>query len=103
MRSIVGYHFDASPRCSQRGGRGTAFSNRRVSKAEEFPIVKYDWDADVEGALAKRVSIFPEVVRERWRQRIAYNAEKIAAYKGTRTISFDIFWQSAYEVLPGGV
>ncbi len=63
---------------------------------------KYDWDAHVEGALAKMMSIFPEVVRERSRQRIVYNAEKIAAHQGTHTISFDIFWQSAYEVLPGG-
>jgi hypothetical protein len=63
---------------------------------------RFIWDVNLENTLDSLLSIFPEVVRERWRQRICYNAEKIAAYQGKESINGDIFWQSVYEVLPLG-
>jgi len=57
---------------------------------------------NLENTLDSLVSIFPDVVRERWRERIRYNTEKIAAYQRTERINEDIFWQSVYEVLPLG-
>ncbi len=46
--------------------------------------------------------IFPAVIRDRWQERLRYNAEKIAAYEGSAQVTEDIFWRSVYEVFPGG-
>jgi multimeric flavodoxin WrbA len=63
---------------------------------------RLEWDTKADQALAKVSAFFPKVVRTRWHDRLCYNAEKIATYSGTQRVSDDIFWQAAYEVLPGG-
>jgi NAD(P)H-dependent FMN reductase len=63
---------------------------------------KFIWDLEIERTLDSLISIFPDVVRERWWQRIRYNAEKISAYQEKERIDKDIFWQSVYEILPLG-
>ena len=63
---------------------------------------RFIWDAEAEHTLDNLVSIFPDVVRGRWRHRIRYNAEKISAYQEKERIDENIFWQSVYEVLPLG-
>lgn len=46
--------------------------------------------------------IFPAVIRDRWQERVRYNAEKIATYEGSAQVTEDILWRSVYEVFPGG-
>jgi hypothetical protein len=46
--------------------------------------------------------IFPPVIKNRWRDRLIYNSEKIAYYEGSTKVTEDIFWRSVYEVFPGG-
>jgi len=46
--------------------------------------------------------MFPPLIQDRWKQRLIYNAEKIAAYEAAPVISDDIFWRAVYEVFPGG-
>jgi len=46
--------------------------------------------------------MFPPLIQDRWKQRLIYNAEKIAVYEGAAGITEDIFWRAVYEVFPGG-
>jgi NAD(P)H-dependent FMN reductase len=50
----------------------------------------------------KLCAIFPTVVKSRWKNRLIYNAEKIAAYEEAPAVNDDIFWRAVYEVFPGG-
>lgn len=63
---------------------------------------RLQWQAGLMEKTDALCEIFPAVIRNRWRQRLIYNAEKIAAYEGSSAVTDDIFWRSVYEVFPGG-
>ena len=63
---------------------------------------RLQWQAGLMEKTDALCEIFPAVIRSRWRQRLIYNAEKIAAYEGSSAVTDDIFWRSVYEVFPGG-
>lgn len=63
---------------------------------------RLQWQAGLMEKTDALCEIFPAIIRTRWRQRLIYNAEKIAAYEGSSAVTDDIFWRSVYEVFPGG-
>ncbi|MCX8044510.1 MAG: flavodoxin family protein [Desulfobacterota bacterium] len=63
---------------------------------------KYPWADDSEEVLIKLCAFFPEVIRERWVERIVLTAERIAAYNSRERVDQDVFWQAVSEVFPGG-
>lgn len=63
---------------------------------------RLQWQAGLMEKTDALCEIFPAVIRNRWRQRLIYNTEKIAAYEGSSAVTNDIFWRSVYEVFPGG-
>ncbi len=62
----------------------------------------FTWQEGLGEKLDQLCAVFPEVIRSRWKDRLVYNTEKIAAYEDSGAITSDIFWRSVYEVLPGG-
>jgi len=60
------------------------------------------WDDDPAKKLEALCVFFPEVIQNRWKERLICSAERIAAYEGSETVSEDIFWRAVYEVFPGG-
>jgi len=60
------------------------------------------WQDGLMDMVEKLCAIFPAVIKDRWRNRIIYNAEKIAAYEEAPAMTDDIFWRAVYEVFPGG-
>jgi multimeric flavodoxin WrbA len=63
---------------------------------------KMKWQDGVMEKVDALCEIFPDVIKNRWRDRLIYNSEKIAAYEGSDLVTEDIIWRSAYEVFPGG-
>lgn len=63
---------------------------------------KFQWQDGLMEKIELLCAIFPSVIKNRWRDRLMYNSEKIAAYKGSSQVTEDIFWRSVYEVFPGG-
>ncbi|MCX5896347.1 MAG: flavodoxin family protein [Proteobacteria bacterium] len=63
---------------------------------------KFQWQDGLMEKIELLCAIFPSVIKNRWRDRLIYNSEKIAAYKGSSQVTEDIFWRSVYEVFPGG-
>jgi hypothetical protein len=63
---------------------------------------KIEWQADLMKKIDALCEIFPPVIKNRWRERLIYNSEKIAAYQDSTMVTEDIFWKSVYEVFPGG-
>ncbi len=63
---------------------------------------RFQWTDGILDKLEALCAIFPPVIKDRWRNRLRYNSEKIAAYEGSTMVTEDIFWRSVYEVLPGG-
>jgi hypothetical protein len=68
----------------------------------EDTMSRLQWQAGLMEKTDALCEIFPAVIRTRWRQRLIYNTEKIAAYEGSPAVTDDIFWRSVYEVFPGG-
>ena len=60
------------------------------------------WQDGLPEMVEKLCAIFPAVVKSRWKNRLIYNAEKIAAYEEAQAVNDDIFWRAVYEVFPGG-
>lgn len=60
------------------------------------------WEDGLRDNIEKLCGVFPPVIRERWRSRLACTAERISAYEGAAMVSGDIFWRAVYEVFPGG-
>ena len=63
---------------------------------------KFQWQDGLMEKIESLCAIFPPVIKNRWRDRLMYNSEKIAAYNGSSQVTEDIFWRSVYEVFPGG-
>lgn len=63
---------------------------------------KLKWQDGIAEKIEALCSIFPQVIKGRWRDRLVYNSEKIATYEGSSIVTEDIFWRSVYEVFPGG-
>lgn len=62
----------------------------------------FTWQDGVKEKIDVLCAIFPPLIRNRWQERLRYNAEKIAAYRGGSHVTEEIFWQSVAEVFPGG-
>jgi len=62
----------------------------------------FTWQEGMKEKIDALCAIFPPVIRNRWRDRLIYNAEKIAAYGGESRVTEAIMWQSVAEVFPGG-
>ena len=63
---------------------------------------KLEWQDGIMEKVDALCEIFPPVIKNRWRDRLIYNSEKIAYYEGSTKVTEDIFWRSVYEVFPGG-
>ena len=63
---------------------------------------KLEWQDGIMEKIDALCEIFPPVIKNRWRDRLIYNSEKIAAYEGSNSVTGEIFWRSVYEVFPGG-
>ena len=63
---------------------------------------KLAWQDGIMEKIDALCEIFPPVIKNRWRDRLIYNSEKIAAYEGSSSVTGEIFWRSVYEVFPGG-
>jgi len=63
---------------------------------------KIAWQDGIVEKVDALCKVFPPVIRDRWRERLIYNSEKIALYEGSLQVTEDIFWRSVYEVFPGG-
>ena len=63
---------------------------------------KFEWQEGLNEKIDALCAIFPPVIKDRWRNRLIYNAEKISAYEGSTSVNADIFWRSVVEVFPGG-
>jgi multimeric flavodoxin WrbA len=63
---------------------------------------KMQWQDGVMEKVDALCEIFPDVIKNRWRDRLIYNSEKIASYEGSPEVTEEIFWRSVYEVFPGG-
>ena len=63
---------------------------------------KLEWQDGIMEKIDALCEIFPSVIKNRWRDRLIYNSEKIAAYEGSSSVTGEIFWRSVYEVFPGG-
>ncbi len=64
--------------------------------------MKYVWQDGIFEKVDALCEIFPPVIKDRWKDRIIYNSEKIAAYEESKTVTEEIFWRSVYEIFPGG-
>ena len=63
---------------------------------------KLEWQDGIMETIDALCEIFPPVIKNRWRDRLIYNSEKIAVYEDSSSVTGDIFWRSVYEVFPGG-
>lgn len=63
---------------------------------------KLEWQDGIMEKIDALCEIFPPVIKNRWRDRLIYNSEKIAAYEDSSSVTGEIFWRSVYEVFPGG-
>ncbi len=63
---------------------------------------KLKWENNLTKKIDGLCEIFPDVIKNRWKNRLVYNSEKIAAYENSTIVTEDIFWKSVYEVFPGG-
>ena len=63
---------------------------------------KFEWQEGLKEKIDALCAIFPPIIKDRWRNRLIYNAEKISAYEGSASVTADIFWRSVGEVFPGG-
>jgi len=63
---------------------------------------KVTWKEGLQENIEKLCAIFPPVIKDRWKNRLIYNTEKLAAYEGLNTVTGDIFWRSVEETFPGG-
>jgi len=63
---------------------------------------KLKWQEGIVEKVDALCEVFPAVIRDRWRERLIYNTEKVAAYEGSSLVTEEIFWRSVYEVFPGG-
>lgn len=61
-----------------------------------------EWQDGIMETMDALCEIFPPVIKNRWKDRLIYNSEKIAAYEDSNSVTADIFWRSVYEVFPGG-
>jgi len=65
-------------------------------------VKKLEWQDGIMEKIDALCEIFPPVIKNRWRDRLIYNSEKIAVYEDSSSVTGDIFWRSVYEVFPGG-
>jgi hypothetical protein len=65
-------------------------------------VKKLEWQDGIMEKIDALCEIFPPVIKNRWRDRLIYNSEKIAAYEDSSSVTGEIFWRSVYEVFPGG-
>ena len=63
---------------------------------------KFEWQNGLKEKIDALCAIFPPVIKERWKNRLIYNTEKLAAYEGLTSVTDDVFWRSVSEVFPGG-
>ena len=61
-----------------------------------------NWEDGLMEKIDALCAIFPDVIKHRWKNRLIYNSEKMAAYEGAFAVKEELFWRSVYEVLPGG-
>jgi hypothetical protein len=63
---------------------------------------KFKWQEGLTEKIDSLCAIFPPVIKNRWRNKLIYNTEKLAAYEGLSSVDDDVFWRSVVEVFPGG-
>jgi multimeric flavodoxin WrbA len=63
---------------------------------------KIEWKEGLQEKTEALCEIFPDIIKKRWKDRLIYNSEKIAAYEGSAIVNENIFWKAVYEVFPGG-
>ncbi len=65
-------------------------------------MAEVTWKDGLKNSVQSLCAIFPEIIRQKWIDRIVECAERIACRTGSNTIGDDILWKAVYEVLPGG-
>ena len=83
---------------SQHGYLYICTSNPVVSQ-EKF-MGKFEWQDGLKEKIDALCAIFPPVIKDRWRNRLIYNTEKLAAYEGLTSVTEDVFWRSVRRSLP---
>lgn len=63
---------------------------------------KFEWQDGLKEKIDALCAIFPPVIKERWKNKLIYNTEKLTAYEGLTSVTDDVFWRSVSEVFPGG-
>ena len=58
-----------------------------------------EWQDGIMETMDALCEIFPPVIKNRWKDRLIYNSEKIAAYEDSNSVTADIFWRSVYEAV----
>ena len=56
---------------------------------------KFKWQEDLTEKVEALCAIFPFVIKNRWKSRLIYNTEKLAAYEGLSSVNEDVFWRSS--------
>lgn len=62
----------------------------------------HPWTDDAQEALQNICSFFPEIIRDRWQQRLVRTSQRIAVCEGRHSVTSEVFWQAVSEVFPGG-
>ena len=52
---------------------------------------KFTWQEGLQEKIDALCAIFPPVIKNRWRNRLIYNTEKLAAYEGLSSVNDDVF------------
>lgn len=64
-------------------------------------MIKFVWQEGLEEKIDILCRIFPSAVKDLWKTRFIYEAEKIATYKGSASVTEDILWESVDNVYLG--
>ncbi len=63
---------------------------------------KFEWQDGLKEKIDALCAIFPPVIKDRWKNRLIYNAEKISAYEGFDLSDRGCLLEVCSEVFPGG-
>lgn len=63
---------------------------------------KLEWQDRIMEKIDALCEVFPPIIKNRWRDRLIYNSEKVAAYQNSDIVTEEILWKSVYEVFPLG-
>ena len=64
-------------------------------------MIKFEWQEGLDEKIDILCRIFPSAVKDFWKTRLIYEAEKIATDKGSTIVTEDILWESVNEAYLG--